>query len=228
MAVRCAPVERFVAARARCAGTTTHADATVRLERTLQRFRVRYGIAPPARVRRIPIIAAKCGERRTDIAGAAADPRTDAHLLQEDNPVPQIAFVYGSYHPELVARMLEAARDEAAASGCTIVDERAVPGAMEQPLAVKRLLMEDGIDAVVALGIIEKGETSHGLVMAQAVIRSLIDLQLAAMKPVGVGILGPDILPDQIPPRLEPYARDAVRAARTMLADAAARASRPV
>ncbi len=142
--------------------------------------------------------------------------------------MPQIAFVYGSYHPELVARMLEAARDEAAASGCTIVDERAVPGAMEQPLAVKRLLMEDGIDAVIALGIIEKGETSHGLVMAQAVIRSLIDLQLAAMKPVGVGILGPDILPDQIPPRLEPYARDAVRAARTMLADAAARASRPV
>lgn len=131
--------------------------------------------------------------------------------------MPRIAVVYGSYHPELVARMLEAARQEASASGCTIVDERAVPGAMEQPLAVKRLLTADDVDAVVALGIIEKGETSHGLVMAQAVIRSLIDLQLATMKPVGVGILGPDIHPSQIPPRLEPYARDAVRAARTML-----------
>ncbi|MXN79687.1 6,7-dimethyl-8-ribityllumazine synthase [Burkholderia sp. 4701] len=135
-----------------------------------------------------------------------------------------IALVYGSYHPELVARMLDAARDEAAASGCTIVDEHAVPGAMEQPLAVKRLLLEDGVDAVVALGIIEKGETSHGLVMAQAVIRSLIDLQLTTMKPIGVGILGPDILPRQIPPRLEPYARDAVRAARAMLAGATSRA----
>jgi 6,7-dimethyl-8-ribityllumazine synthase len=53
--------------------------------------------------------------------------------------------------------------------------------------------------------------------MGQAVIQALIGLQLETGKPVGIGILGPEILPDQIPLRLAPYARDAVRAVHAML-----------
>ena len=90
---------------------------------------------------------------------------------------------------------------------------------MEKPLAVKRLLTRDNIDGAVVLGIIERGETAHGRVMGQAVIQALIGLQLETGKPVGIGILGPDILPDQIPPRLVPYAQDAVRAVHAMLAE---------
>jgi len=37
------------------------------------------------------------------------------------------------------------------------------------------------------------------------------------MKPIGIGILGPEILPSQIPSRLRPYARDAVKALAMML-----------
>jgi 6,7-dimethyl-8-ribityllumazine synthase len=88
---------------------------------------------------------------------------------------------------------------------------------MEKPLAAKRLLARDDIDAVVVLGIIERGETAHGRVMGQAVIQTLINLQLETNKPVGIGILGPEILPEQIPPRLGPYAQAAVRAVHTML-----------
>jgi 6,7-dimethyl-8-ribityllumazine synthase len=36
-----------------------------------------------------------------------------------------------------------------------------------------------------------------------------------------VGILGPDILPEQIPARLVPYAQDAVRAVQVMLSQKA-------
>ena len=92
-----------------------------------------------------------------------------------------------------------------------------MPGSMEKPLATKRLLERSVVDAVVVLGIIERGETAHGRVMGQAVIQSLIDLQLATNKPVGVGILGPEILPEQIPPRLAPYAEAAVKAVHAML-----------
>ena len=88
---------------------------------------------------------------------------------------------------------------------------------MEKPLATKRLLERSGVHAVVVLGIIERGETAHGRVMGQAVIQALIDLQLATNKPVGIGILGPEILPEQVPPRLEPYAEAAVQAVHTML-----------
>lgn len=77
--------------------------------------------------------------------------------------------------------------------------------------------MRDDIDAAVVLGIIEKGETKHGFVMGQVVYDAIIKLQLEFMKPIGLGILGPSITPDQIQPRLDSYAVAAVSAADVML-----------
>lgn len=128
-----------------------------------------------------------------------------------------IALVLGSFHRARIEEMLDEARAAAAGLGLAVVGETWVPGSMEKPLAVKRALLRDDVDAAVALGIIERGETDHGLVMGHAVIAALIDLQLEFMKPVGVGILGPSIHPSQIDSRLRPYARDAVAAAARML-----------
>ena len=38
------------------------------------------------------------------------------------------------------------------------LSRKSLPGSMEKPLAVKKLLLNKGIDAVAVLGIIEKGE----------------------------------------------------------------------
>ncbi|WP_203234268.1 6,7-dimethyl-8-ribityllumazine synthase [Burkholderia mayonis] len=138
-------------------------------------------------------------------------------LLYNEGNMKRIAVIYGTYHESEAAQMRDAVRAEALAAGAEIVYEKGVPGSMEKPLATKRALMEENVDAVVVLGIIEKGETQHGLVMAQAVIRSLVDLQLEFMKPVGVGILGPDIQSHQIPPRLRLYAANALKAVCAML-----------
>ncbi len=113
--------------------------------------------------------------------------------------------------------MLKEARVLARKRGLTIVEVVWVPGSLEKPLALKRLLLRDDIDGAVVLGIIERGETKHGLVMGQAVISAIIQLQLETGKPVGVGILGPEIMPDQIKPRLLPYAQGAVAAVDHML-----------
>lgn len=128
-----------------------------------------------------------------------------------------ISLVVGSFHQASCEIMVEKARSTARGLGLGVRDEVWVPGSMEKPLATKRLLERSVVDAVVVLGIIERGETAHGRVMGQAVIQSLIDLQLATNKPVGVGILGPEILPEQIPPRLGPYAEAAVKAVHAML-----------
>jgi 6,7-dimethyl-8-ribityllumazine synthase len=82
---------------------------------------------------------------------------------------------------------------------------------------LKRLLQQEQVDGALALGIIEKGETKHGLVMGYAVINAIIQLQLELMKPIGVGILGPEIQASQIPARLKPYTREAVIALKEML-----------
>jgi 6,7-dimethyl-8-ribityllumazine synthase len=97
------------------------------------------------------------------------------------------------------------------------VEEVWVNGSIEKPLALKRLLMRDDIDGAAALGIIERGSTKHGFVMGQVVYDAIIRLQLEFMKPIGLGILGPEILPDQIEPRLRPYAKKAIEATAGML-----------
>jgi 6,7-dimethyl-8-ribityllumazine synthase len=131
--------------------------------------------------------------------------------------MPNIAIVLGSFHRQQIELMLIEARTTATELGLTVVEEVWVPGSMEKPLALKRLLLRDDIDGAVALGIIEKGETSHGLVMAHGAISAIINMQVDLMKPIGVGILGPDIQPSQINSRLKPYGRDAVRAVAHML-----------
>ena len=128
-----------------------------------------------------------------------------------------IAIVIGSFHRTECETMLSEALSTAAEYDLETIEEVWVPGTMEKPLAVKRLLLRQEIDGVVVLGIVERGDTAHGLVMAQAVIKAIVELQLETMKPVGVGLLGPEILPDQIPSRLRPYARHAVLAVSAML-----------
>ena len=127
-----------------------------------------------------------------------------------------IAIVCGSFHKSEVSKMLEWASDEASQQGLTLTDVVWVPGAMEVPLALNRLLARDDIQGAACLGIIEKGHTQHGLAMGQSVMQSIIDLQLTWDKPVGLGIIGPGAEPEHIGPRLEPHARAAVAAISAM------------
>jgi len=124
----------------------------------------------------------------------------------------KIAAVCGSFHKEEIQRMLEYAENEANINGAQISKIIWVPGSMEVPLALDRLLKDSEVDAAIALGIIERGETQHGLVMGQAVTRSIIELQIKYDKSIGLGIIGPGAEKHHIEPRLEPHARSAVNA----------------
>lgn len=128
-----------------------------------------------------------------------------------------IAIVCGSYHKTEIERMLNLARDQAEKENLTIVEVIWVPGAMEVPLAISRVINNPEIHGAACLGIIEKGSTQHGLAMGQAVLSSIIDLQLETNKPIGLGIIGPGAEPQHIEPRLEPHARAAISAISSML-----------
>lgn len=127
-----------------------------------------------------------------------------------------IAVVLGSFHKEAVGRMLAKAQETANELDVNIAHEVWVSGSVEKPLAIKRLLERSDVDGVVVLGIIERGETKHGFTMGQSLMHFVMQLQLDYMKPIGLGVLGPEILPGQIESRLEPYAEKAVRAVHGM------------
>jgi len=130
-----------------------------------------------------------------------------------------IAIVAGSFHKDLVDKMVDEARKTASENNLIVEEVSWVPGSMEVPLQLKRLLIRESIEGAVALGIIEKGDTGHGLVMGQAVTKGIIDLQLTSMKPIGYGIIGPGAKDKQIESRLVPYARKAVLAVSEMLSN---------
>ena len=129
----------------------------------------------------------------------------------------RLGIVCGSFHRDEVERMLEYARDEAASKNWEVEDVAWVPGSMEAPLALDRMLHREEIDGAVVLGIIERGETDHGLVMGQSVTKAVIELQITHNKPIGLGIIGPGAEPEHIEPRLEPHARAAVGAVAAMI-----------
>ena len=130
-----------------------------------------------------------------------------------------IAIVAGSYHKESVERMVEKDTEVDSDNNLIVEEVSWVPGSMEVPLQIKRLFLRESIEGAVVLGIIENGETKHGLVMGKAVIDSLLNLQLASMKPIGFGIIGPGAKPEHIDDRLLPYAENAMLALSEMLSN---------
>ena len=128
-----------------------------------------------------------------------------------------LGIVCGSFHREYVEKMLEYACDEAEMKSWEVTEVTWVPGSMEAPLALDRMLQNEDVHGAVVLGIIERGQTDHGLVMGQSVTKAIIELQISHNKPIGLGIIGPGAEPEHIEPRLEPHARAAVGAVAAMV-----------
>jgi len=67
-----------------------------------------------------------------------------------------------------------------------------VPGAFELTVATKLLLKKDTYDAIICLGCVIKGETSHNEYINQAVAQGLTTLGLASGVPCIFGLLTPN------------------------------------
>lgn len=126
---------------------------------------------------------------------------------------PKCAILAAEFARSIVDVMIDEATKEAAAGGAEVAKVVHVPGAYETPLLADALLTDPGIDFLVVLGFIERGETQHGEVMGHVVHAALIGLQLKHKKPLGIGIIGPGATTEQAEKRKVDYARAAVRAA---------------
>lgn len=137
-----------------------------------------------------------------------------------------IAFVASEFNAPLPDKMVEAALARAKALKATVVDVVRVPGVWEIPLAAKRLLARSDVDAVVAIGAVVTGETTHDELIAHAVAGALQDLQLEAGKPVGLGISGPRMTWEQAEARVGNAGRAVEAAVRAAEAARTARKGR--
>lgn len=67
-----------------------------------------------------------------------------------------------------------------------------VPGAFELPLAAQWMANKDDIDAVVCIGTVIRGETSHFDFVSQSVALGVKDVALKSNKPIIFGVLTDD------------------------------------
>jgi len=103
----------------------------------------------------------------------------------------RIGAVVAEFNYDLTHMMLELAKEEAKIRDCEIVQVVPVPGVFDMPLAIKKLLEKDEIDAVITLGAVIEGSTDHDQIVAQHASRKIADLSLEFEKPVALGISGP-------------------------------------
>ena len=124
----------------------------------------------------------------------------------------RIGAVVAEFNYDLTHMMLELAKEEAKIRDCEIVQVVPVPGVFDMPLAIKKLLEKDEIDAVITLGAVIEGSTDHDQIVAQHASRKIADLSLDFEKPVALGISGPGMTRLDAHKRVE-YGKRAVEAA---------------
>ncbi len=124
----------------------------------------------------------------------------------------RIGAVVAEFNHDITHMMLELAREHAKFLDSEITKVIPVPGVFDMPLAIKKLLMDDEIDAVITLGAVIEGATDHDQIVVQHASRKIADLALEYDKPVALGISGPGMTRLEAHQRVE-YAKRAVEAA---------------
>lgn len=103
----------------------------------------------------------------------------------------KFALVASRFNGSLVTLLIQGATDCLIRHGVREEDLTLVrvPGAFEIPLAVQKLAAGRKHDAVVALGVLIRGETPHFELIAAEVTRALGEAMRSSGVPVGFGLL---------------------------------------
>jgi len=99
----------------------------------------------------------------------------------------RFAVVASRYNSEFVDAMLHAVREELLRAGAHVRIVR-VPGAFEIPAAAARLAQPKRYAAIICLGVIFQGETSHAQHIGWGVTHALAQIQVLQKIPVIHGV----------------------------------------
>jgi 6,7-dimethyl-8-ribityllumazine synthase len=132
-------------------------------------------------------------------------------MVKEEEEI-KLGFVVSEFHRDITYQMEILGREHAEFLGAKVYRTVYTPGTFDMPLAVKKMLTDGEVDAVVTLGCIVEGATEHDEVIASQLTRKIMDLSLEYNKPVTLGVSGPGMTILEAQERVD-YAKRAVEAA---------------
>jgi 6,7-dimethyl-8-ribityllumazine synthase len=111
----------------------------------------------------------------------------DPHLQTVEAAGLRLGIVGSRWHSDLVDHMIDRAQQAAKACGVDDVVTTRVAGSVELPIVAQALAKR--CDAVVALGVVIRGETAHFDYVCDAVTAGLTRVALDEQTPVAHGVL---------------------------------------
>ena len=102
-----------------------------------------------------------------------------------------VYVIVSQYHAEITNQLAEGAKQTFLEAGGNEEQLKFIPvtGAWELPVVAATLSEDENIDAIVTLGCIITGETTHDQVIAHAIAQGLMQLSITWGKPISMGIL---------------------------------------
>lgn len=103
-------------------------------------------------------------------------------------------IVVADWNPEITHALYEGCCDTLIKHGAkeANIHTAQVPGSFELPAGAKMMIDKHKLDAVICLGCVIKGETSHNEYINQAVASGLTNLSMVYGKPFIFGVLTPN------------------------------------
>lgn len=100
----------------------------------------------------------------------------------------RVAIGVATFYTDLAERLETSATAALRAAGIDEIDRFEVPGAFELPVIAK-YAADAGYDAVILLGAVIRGQTSHYDHVCEEVARGIMSVQLETGVPCGFGVL---------------------------------------
>lgn len=111
--------------------------------------------------------------------------------MSEENSNRKIAVIVSEFNELITSKLLEGTKDRLFSKGITrdnllIIK---VPGAVEIPLVAKKLATQNSFDAIIALGAVIRGETTHYDYVCEQVSQGVARVMYEYELPVVFGVL---------------------------------------
>lgn len=101
----------------------------------------------------------------------------------------RVAVVSARWNQEIIERLAAGVERGLTELGVTDIDWVSVPGSFEIPLAAKVVAESGKVDAVVCIGAVIRGETTHYELVSEGAATGILQSQLSTKVPIAFGLV---------------------------------------